>query len=200
MKGRGPYRGPVCGCRCSYIIAESALLCYITVVMKNKSISGKDEAYERRQLSLRFCWHVDGMIAGSARPGRYGELDKDLEFLQDQGIDLIVNLTTSRLEIPDRSGLNMEEVHEPLYDGHPPEGEQLERILTLVQKATAEGKKVVVHCRGGIGRTATVLIPLIMTLEGLTLEDAIGRLRKSGRYTQSMDQWEFLKKWAENKA
>ncbi len=179
------------------LVEITGLLCYITIVMD--TMSEQDRNYERTMLSLRFCWHVDGMVAGCARPGRYGDLAKDLGFLKEQGINLIVNLTSRPLEVPAEFETQMEQVHEPLPDGHPPETDQLERILSLVQSATQQGKKVVVHCRGGIGRTATVLIPLIMTLEGIPLQDAIDRLRKSGRYTQSMDQWEFLKEWSENK-
>ena len=74
-----------------------------------------------------------------------------------------------------------------------------EVIIGLVKEATAESKRVVIHCRGGVGRTATVLIPLLMELEGIDLEQAIKRLRQAGRYTQTMQQWEFLQEWAQKR-
>ncbi|MFO8057808.1 MAG: dual specificity protein phosphatase family protein [bacterium] len=162
--------------------------------------SEQERKREHALLSLRFCWHVDGVIGGSARPGRYGNLKNDLEFLKEHGISLIVNLTAGPLDIPPDYQADMKEIHEPLPDGHPPRREQLDRIISVVENSAHQGEKVVVHCRGGIGRTATVLIPLLMTMEGISLQEAINRLRKAGRYTQSMDQWEFLKEWAKEKS
>jgi len=145
---------------------------------------------------LRFCWHIDNLVAGSARPGRYGDLRDDLARLKEEGIEVIVNLCSEPVEIPPEFEDSFRQVHVPVVDGHPPEAEQLEEIMGEVLRAKAGGKKVVIHCRGGVGRTATVLIPLIMELEGVSMDDAIGRLRKAGRYTQSMHQWEFLREWA----
>lgn len=161
--------------------------------MENQEVSGALDAVQ----TLRFFWHVDGVVAGSARPGRYGDLRKELLHLQSERISLIVNLCTERLALPAEFKGVFEELHEPVADGHPPEEDQLERILAAVKKAAAEGRRTVIHCRGGVGRTATVLIPLMMVLEGLTLAEAVARLRKAGRYTQTMQQWEFIQNWAE---
>ena len=145
---------------------------------------------------LRFSWHVGQMVAGSARPGRYNDISKDFATLKQQGIEIIVNLCEGRLDIPAEFAADFTEVHEPVLDGHPPEPEQLENIIALVKKSAAAGKRAVVHCRGGVGRTATVLIPLIMAMEGISLDEAVARLRSSGRYTQTMQQWHFLEAWA----
>ncbi|HUT54735.1 MAG TPA: dual specificity protein phosphatase family protein [bacterium] len=145
---------------------------------------------------LRFSWHVGRMVAGSARPGRYNDIRKDFATLKGQGIEIIVNLCESALDIPPEFVKDFTEVHEPVLDGHPPEPEQLENIIALVKKSAAAGKSAVVHCRGGVGRTATVLIPLIMAMEGVSLQDAVTRLRQAGRYTQTMQQWHFLEDWA----
>lgn len=148
-------------------------------------------------LTLRFFWHVDGVVAGCARPGRYGEMRAELAHLRDQGISLIVNLCTEPLAMPEEFAAVFEEFHVPVLDGHPPEEDQLARIIGKVSAARAAGRSTVIHCRGGVGRTATVLIPVMMTLEKISLDEAVARLRKAGRYTQTMQQWEFLKAWAE---
>ena len=154
-----------------------------------------EKRHKKAELGLRFQWHLDGMVAGSAKPGRYGDIMGDLEFLRDQGVEVIVNLTSHPIGLPEPFQAHFTEVHEPMPDGHPPDHGQLERIIERVKAETSEGRRVVIHCRGGVGRTATVLIPVLMDLEGLSLEQAIDRLRKAGRYTQSMQQWEFLKEW-----
>lgn len=150
--------------------------------------------------SLRFCWHVDRTVAGSARPGRYGDLRRDFEKLKNEGVSLIVNLCSEPLSLPEEMNGAFEVVHEPILDGHPPEPEQLERLIEVVRAARSSGKRTVVHCRGGVGRTATVLIPMMIEFEDLPLEEAIQRLRRAGRYTQSMNQWDFLKQWVESRA
>ena len=138
------------------------------------------------------------MVAGSARPGRYNDIRKDFATLQEMGIEIIVNLCETRLEMPPEFAACFREIHEPILDGHPPEPEQLERIIADVSQAARCGKRAVIHCRGGVGRTATVLIPLIMAMEGLPLEEAVQKLRVAGRYTQTMQQWHFLEAWVRN--
>ncbi len=149
--------------------------------------------------NLRFCWHVGNWIAGSARPGRYGDLADDLAALRDSGVRLIVTLCAEPLHIPAELGGHFEVLHEPVADGAPPDPAQLERIVSTLESARAGGTRSVVHCRGGVGRTATVLIPVLMRIEGLSLEEAAARLRSAGRFTQSMAQHEFLREWSDER-
>ena len=160
------------------------------------------EQEERSQViefnPLRFHWEVGDMVAASAMPGRYSSIEDDFKILKEEGIEVIVNLAHRTFRVPPEFEGSFKVFHEPVVDGQAPDEQQLEKIIGLVQEAVSRGKRTVIHCRGGIGRTATVLIPLIMELENLSLEDAMTRVRESGRYPQSREQREFLESWAQN--
>ena len=149
--------------------------------------------------TLRFQWEIGRKVAGSARPGRAGDMAADFALLREKGIRFIVNLTCSELTVPAEYSDAFEVLHIPVVDGQPPDLEQLDRIIHRVRDAVSRDRPALIHCRGGIGRTATVLVPLIMTLEDLTLEEATTRLRKSGRYTQSGEQRAFLESWSRSR-
>jgi len=146
--------------------------------------------------ALRFAWHLNDMIAGSAMPGRHGNLSGDLERLKKEGIELIISLTCTALKFPPEFHDSFQVAQVPIVDGHPPNTEQMNGIMTLVHDAISKGKRAVIHCRGGMGRTASVIIPLLMEFKGLSLEKAVEEARKSGRFTQSLEQREFLESWA----
>lgn len=150
--------------------------------------------------SLRFGWCLPGKLAGSARPGRYGDLGEDLLRLRAEGIAVIVNLCSQPIEFPPEMAGWFEELHEPVQDSEAPTFAQLDRIIAAVRHALDHSRPVLVHCRGGVGRTATVLTPLLITLTGASLDQAVASLKKAGRFTQSMHQWEFLLEWTRRNA
>lgn len=151
---------------------------------------------ERR---LRFAWHLGRLVSGSARPGRFGEVESELGWLLAQGVHTIVNLCFDPFVPPESFAAAFEYVHLPVADCHPPTVEQVDRVLDLVRDRTGQGRAVLIHCRGGIGRTATVLTPVLMGLGGLSLAEAVEELRRAGRLTQSMEQWRFLQEWSESR-
>lgn len=141
---------------------------------------------------LRFAWHLDGKIAGSARPGRYGVPSRDFAYLREQGIRHIINLCEDALDVPPEFNEAFDVHHVPVVDGHAPTAEDLAHIRGMVNHAIAHEEPILIHCMGGVGRTATVIAPLLMELGGMTLEQAMANLRESARMTQSMEQWNFL--------
>ena len=146
---------------------------------------------------LRFAWHLDGKIAGSARPGRYGNIAQEMAFLREQGIRHVFNLCETPLEIPGDHGNHLCIHHVPLLDGHPPSDQEMDLIRIKVSEAVARNEPCLIHCQGGVGRTATVIGVLLMEMGDLTMEESLHNLRQAGRLTQSMEQWEFLCKWAQ---
>jgi protein-tyrosine phosphatase len=55
------------------------------------------------------------------------------------------------------------------------------RILPFLAAADLAGRKVVVHCAGGIGRTGHVLAAWLVGFRGLTNVEAIDAVRRAGR-------------------
>lgn len=106
-----------------------------------------------------------------------------------------MNVSGEPLEVPPPFRKTFRVVEEPVDDGFPPTTRQMERIRTLVQEALDAGEPCLVHCRGGVGRTATVIAALLMDLKGMTRMEALQEVRSAGRWTQSVDQWVFLEHW-----
>jgi hypothetical protein len=84
---------------------------------------------------IRFYWLEPGILAGcsrpGARPGRHTagdeEVAADLAELRRQGIDALLSLTESPLpaETLARHGHDLDILHLPVPDFHPPSPEQL---------------------------------------------------------------------------
>lgn len=99
-----------------------------------------------------------------------------IQFLADQGIKVLVNLTTepaSYQQVAESLGIRC--VTEDIPDFCPPSMEQIQKIMDLIDKS--EGP-VGVHCAMGCGRTGTILACYLVASEGYTADDAIAEARK----------------------
>ncbi len=132
-------------------------------------------------------WVTEQLAVGHA-PMSYAELDS----LRDQGIHAIVNLCGEYCDLHQiEMDYGFEVFYLPVEDDRAPELEALEKALDWLDEAIYLGKKVLVHCRLGIGRTGTFITSYLLR-RGFGLRLAEKRLKKLRSTPSSFSQWWFL--------
>ncbi len=139
----------------------------------------------------RFTWIIPGKLAGMERPGLVSELEEDLSFLKDAGIDIIINLEESPFNYD-----GFEVKHIPINDFKAPRLSDFEEFVRFVYTGIEDGKRIAVHCRAGMGRTNLMLAGYLVYL-GMRPDDALG-IVKEKRPFQSIneDQEEALREYS----
>ncbi len=135
-------------------------------------------------------WVSDSIAVGYA-PMSYAELDS----IKAGGIDAIVNLCaefSDLHELEEASGFEV--YYLPIWDEDIPSMEDMEDALSWLDEAVYLGKKILVHCRHGIGRTGT-FITSYMIRKGISLKAASKKLKSSKANPSSYGQWKLLKKY-----
>ena len=147
--------------------------------------------------------------------GQRGRWDRDLEadlrvLRDDYGTDTLVSV----MEEHEYCGYGMRDLFEQDLIGGievlrfaiedmniPKEAEatEYEALIRDVVDRMCQGKNVVVHCCGGLGRTGTVAACVLVALGRHTAEDAIETVRKARRGTvQTREQEGFVRRFEES--
>ena len=135
-------------------------------------------------------WVTDQLAVGAA-PMSYEQLD----CLRDEGIGAILNLCGEFCDLHDiECAAGFEVYHMPLADEEAPELAELEKALAWLDEAIYLGKKVLIHCRHGIGRTGTVLNAYLLR-RGLGHRLAWVRLRTLRSKPANFSQWWTIRKY-----
>lgn len=137
-------------------------------------------------IGMTFC-------PGKKGKGLYsGEWDRDLEadfkVIKEWGAEAIISLMEEKeflmMHMPEFFSVvpmyGLIEYHLPIVDGQIP-GEIFENkwrnVGAKIRQFLRNGKKVVVHCKGGLGRTGTIAARLLVEL-GMNPEEAIMKVRE----------------------
>ena len=141
-----------------------------------------------------FRWIIEGSLAGSALPGLLNELDEDLEFIRARGISRIVSLTSRALPEHVREQ-GFELIHFPIADMGIPTPRAC-AVLCAQLLDGLEQRPVLLHCKGGLGRTGTIAACCLVGL-GRAPEQALIEVRSvNPNYVQTASQAKFIEHYA----
>ena len=138
----------------------------------------------------KMTWITSDLAVGYA-PMSYAELDS----IRSQGIDAIVNLCAEFCDLHEiEEAKGFEVYYLPILDEAAPDMEEMEKGLAWMDEAIYLGKKVLIHCRHGIGRTGTFLTSYLLR-KGLGLKLASKKLKHTRAAPTNYSQWQLLKKY-----
>ena len=153
-------------------------------------------------IGLTFC---PGKVQSDAMSGPWArDLQKDIQVIRNWGATALVNLLEvheiRQLQV---SGLgtmaaeSMKYFHLPIRDGDVP-GPEFEQAWASagaqLRQRLRGGEKILIHCKGGLGRTGLVAARLLVEL-GLDPEDAVRRVRRARPGSiETMAQEDYVRK------
>ncbi|MCS7117503.1 MAG: dual specificity protein phosphatase family protein [Thaumarchaeota archaeon] len=135
-----------------------------------------------------FGWFEDG-IAASGRPVNRSQL----KYVRSRGVDAVLSLTEEPLPRELLEGLGLDYHHVPMRNHAMPSEEGLLKAVRVIRDLRSGGKRVLVHCAAGKGRTGTVLAAYLMATRDLSAEEAIALVRGVRRGAIEAVQEEGLK-------
>ncbi len=150
---------------------------------------------------------VTGVVGIMPRPRGGDWLEGEIKNFTEQGVNVIVSLLTLdeviELQLSDEQGLchqhGIEFFSVPVDDRCIPETiREIQTVVTILNQRIADGKKVVIHCRQGIGRSG-LLAASVLTSFGVSANEAFRRIELSrGRSVpDTQEQREWVETFAE---
>jgi atypical dual specificity phosphatase len=134
-----------------------------------------------RLMCVLGLWHrwdwVDENVAVGALPS-----SADLRQLSAQGVAAVVNMCEEFGGDPRAlRACGLTQLHLPTLDYHCPSQEDLLRGLQFIDNQLATGRKVLLHCKAGRGRSAVLALCYLMKSQGLSASEALTVLKARRR-------------------
>jgi len=163
-------------------------------------------------------WVVTGRLLAGEYPGKPNEeiTRKRIEALLEAGFDTFIDLTKPDENLPyfrilrdEATVYNIDVTYRrfPIGDFGLPTPEQMNSILDNIDQSLQAGRKIYLHCWGGIGRTGTT-VGCYLVRQGKTGEEALEQLAAwwrgvpKSRYhfhsPETSEQMDFIRTWAEH--
>jgi len=133
---------------------------------------------------VNFSWVNDQIAVSGAI------LDEDVYALRKEGIHAIIEVRSEacdNAELMGRVGLQF--LHVAVRDCESPTREQLDEIFRFVDPLLEKGKKVLIHCQNGCGRSPLTVIAILIK-RGMNVPDAVRVLEEKHPRTGFTDQQE----------
>ncbi len=145
-------------------------------------------------MTYSVTWLTSQLACGSA-PMSYDDLD----IIRQQGIDAIVNLCGEFCDLHQIEQESGFEVHYlPIPDECAPDMRLMEAALDWLDEALYLKKKVLIHCRHGLGRTGTFVSAYLLR-RGFGLKLTEKKLKSARMSPGSFSQWRLLRKYEKEK-
>lgn len=142
--------------------------------------------------NYRVNWVTDTLAVGSAPMSH-----DDLDALKAEGVTAILNLCAEFCDLHwIESDAGFETYYLPIPDEQAPDLKELEKALDWLDEVIYLGKKALIHCRYGIGRTGTVLNAYLLR-KGLGSRLASRTLKPLKSKPSNFNQWWFIRKYGQ---
>lgn len=116
--------------------------------------------------------------------------------IRGHGIEAIVNLCAECYDLHElEKDAGFDVWYVPVHDEDVPSMEELEKTLAWMAESLKAGKKILVHCRFGIGRTGTIVAAFLMN-EGCSFKEALAKMAHTPSTPMSHQQFGLLKKYS----
>jgi protein-tyrosine phosphatase/Fe-S-cluster containining protein len=145
-------------------------------------------------MTYSVTWLTGQLACGSA-PMSYDDLDT----IRGQGIDAIVNLCGEFCDLHQiERDSGFEVYYLPIPDECAPDMQLMEAALDWLDEALYLRKKILIHCRHGLGRTGTFVSAYLLR-RGFGLKLTEKKLKSARMSPGSFSQWRLLRKYEKQK-
>ena len=163
-------------------------------------------------------WVEPGKLLAGEYPGQYtpDSTRQRIDALLETGFDTFIDLTKPNETIPyfrilleESKYYEVEVQHHnfPIGDFGLPTPETMTSILDTIDTALQNGRKIYLHCWGGIGRTGTT-VGCYLVRRGMSGEEALTQLAEWWRSVpksqihlrspETYEQVQFIRNWAQH--